>query len=177
MSNKFEIDVTAIRDDARKKMSEGVVTAGNTGNVDELIKILNQIVATEVVCVMRYTQNAISASGIDSAQVAAQFSGHAADELQHSQQAAERISQLGGSPDFDPATIARRSHTQYAAPEPTDLKAMLQENLVAERIVITTYQEIARWIGDSDPTSRRLVESILEQEEDHANDLADLLGQ
>jgi bacterioferritin len=177
MSNKFEIDVTAIRDDARKKMSEGAVTAGNTGDVDELIGILNQIVATEMVCVMRYTQNAISASGIDSAQVAGQFSEHAAEELQHGQQAAERISQLGGRPDFDPATIAKRSHTEYSSPEPTDLKAMLQENLVAERIVITTYQEIARWIGDGDPTSRRLVESILEQEEDHANDLADLLGQ
>jgi bacterioferritin len=177
MSNKFEIDVTAIRNDARKKMSEGAVTTGNTGNVEELIGILNEIVATEMVCVMRYTQNAIAASGINSAQVVAQFNEHAADELRHGQQAAERISQLGGSADFDPAVFVKRSHTQYAAPEPTDLKAMLQENLVAERIVITTYQEIARWIGDSDPTSRRLVESILEEEEDHANDLADLLGQ
>jgi len=176
MSNKFEIDVTAIRDDARKKMSEGPVTAGNTADTTQLIEILSQVVATEMVCVMRYTQNAIAASGIDSAQVAAQFTEHAAEEMQHGQRAAERISQLGGSPDLNPATLVQRSHTEYAAPEQTDLTAMLQENLVAERIVITTYQEIARWIGDSDPTSRRLIESILEQEEDHADDPTDLLG-
>ncbi len=175
-SNKFEIDVKAIREDARAKMAEGAVTAGNTADSERIIEVLNAVVATEMVCVMRYTQNAIAASGIDRAQVAKLFTEHAAEEMQHGLQAAERVSQLGGDPDFDPATLVERSYTDYVAPESTDLEKMLTENLFAERIVITAYQEIIRWIGDADPTSRRVVESILEEEEEHADDLNDLLG-
>jgi bacterioferritin len=174
--NQFEIDVTAIRDDARKHMDAGAVTSGNTIDVKRLIDVLNEVVATEVVCYLRYTQHAIAATGIDRAQVAAEFTEHAAEELQHGKWAAERVSQLGGEPDFDPTTLAQRSHTEYVTVEDADLNRMLQENLVAERIVITSYQEIIRWIGDADPTTRRLMEKILEQEEEHADDLNDLLG-
>jgi bacterioferritin len=174
--NQFEIDVTKIRDDARKHMEDGAVTDGNTVDRDRLIEILNEVVATEVVCYLRYTQHAIAATGIDRAQVAAEFTEHAAEEMQHGLWAAERVSQLGGKPDFNPDTLAERSHTEYVTVEEADLTRMLQENLVAERIVITSYQEIARWIGDADPTTRRLMEKILEQEEEHADDLNDLLG-
>jgi len=176
MANQFALDVTKIRDDARAKMSEGAVTKGNTGDTATIIDVLNDVVATEVVCYLRYSQHAIVASGVDRAQVAAEFTEHAAEELQHGLRAAERISQLGGTPDFNPATLAERSHTEYVQTEATDLTKMLEENLVAERIVITSYQEIARWIGDSDPTTRRLMEQILEEEEEHADDLNDLLG-
>ncbi len=176
MANQFALDVTKIRDDARAKMSEGAVTKGNTGDTPAIIDVLNDVVATEIVCYLRYSQHAIVASGVDRAQVAAEFTEHAAEELQHGLLAAERISQLGGTPDFNPATLAERSHTEYVQTAETDLTKMLEENLVAERIVITSYQEIARWIGDSDPTTRRLMEQILEEEEEHADDLNDLLG-
>jgi bacterioferritin len=176
MPNQFALDVTKIRNDARRQMEEGPVTATYGGDINPVLTILNQVVATEIVCYLRYTQNAIAAIGIDRAQVAAEFQEHAAEELQHGLRAAERINQLGGTPDFDPATLAQRSHTEYSAPESADLDTMLRENLVAERIVISSYQEIIRWIGDSDPTTRRLMEDILEEEEEHANDLTDLLG-
>jgi bacterioferritin len=174
--NRFEIDVTKIRDDARKHMAAGAVTDGNTVDRDRLIEILNEVIATEVVCYLRYSQHAIVATGIDRAQVAAEFTEHAAEEMQHGLWAAERVSQLGGQPDFNPGTLAKRSHTEYVTVDEADLTRMLQENLVAERIVITSYQEIIRWIGDADPTTRRLMEKILEQEEEHADDLNDLLG-
>jgi bacterioferritin len=174
--NRFEIDVTKIRDDARKHMEAGAVTDGNTIDRDRLTEILNEVIATEVVCYLRYSQHAIIATGIDRAQVAAEFTEHAAEEMQHGLWAAERVSQLGGRPDFNPGTLAKRGHTEYVTVDEADLTRMLQENLVAERIVITSYQEIIRWIGDADPTTRRLMEKILEQEEEHADDLNDLLG-
>jgi bacterioferritin len=174
--NQFELDVTAIREDARKQIDRGAVTFGNEADKARIIEILNQVIATEIVCFLRYSQHAIAATGIDRAQVAAEFTEHATEEMQHGLRAAERVSQLGGSPDFDPATLAERSHTEYAVPDETDLTRMLKENLIAERIVITTYQEIIRWIGDADPTTRRLMESILEDEEEHADDLNALLG-
>lgn len=176
MDNQFALDVTKIRDDARQHMEKGAVTAGNTADKQRLIDILNEVVATEIVCYLRYSQHAIAATGLDRAQVAAEFVEHAAEEMQHGLRAAERVSQLGGSPDFDPATLAQRSHTEYVVTAETDLTRMLEENLVAERIVITSYQEIIRWIGDSDPTTRRLMEEILAEEEEHADDLNDLLG-
>ncbi len=176
MVNQFEIDVEKIRAEARTEIEKGALTTGNTGDTARIIDVLNQIVATEMVCHLRYSQNAIVAAGIDRAQVAAEFTEHAAEELQHGLRAAERISQLGGTPDLNPATLSERSHTDYVVADDTDLKTMLRENLIAERIVITTYQEMARWIGDSDPTTRRMIESILEEEEEHADDLVDLLG-
>lgn len=175
MPNKFALDIAKIRADARAKMDQGAVTKDNTSDVDAVIGVLNEVVATEIVCWMRYTQHAIVASGINRAQVAAEFTEHAADERQHMERAAERISQLGGTPDLSPGGLSK-SHTEYVVTEATDLTKMLQENLVAERIVISSYQEIIRWLGDSDPTTRRMMESILEEEEEHADDLNDLLG-
>ncbi|RAJ39992.1 bacterioferritin [Kitasatospora sp. SolWspMP-SS2h] len=172
----FVIDVTRIRDEARQKMSDGALTATYGLDAEKVIAVLNDVVATEVVCWLRYTRHAISATGIDRAQVAAEFTEHAAEEMQHALRAAERISQLGGEPDFDPATLVQRAHTDYTTPGETDLKKMLEDNLLAERIVISTYQEIARWLGEHDPTTRRLIESILEEEEEHADDLTDLLA-
>ncbi|WP_067479743.1 ferritin-like domain-containing protein [Actinomadura hibisca] len=176
MSDDFVIDVTRIRDQVRQKMDEGPVTGTYGHDPKRVIGVLNDVVATEVVCWLRYTRHAIAASGIDRAQVSAEFTEHAKEELDHGLRAAERISQLGGDPDFDPAKLAQRSHTDYTTPPDDDLKQMLRDNLEAERIVIATYQEIIRWLGDGDPTTRRLMESILEEEEDHADDLVDLLG-
>lgn len=175
-TNQFELDVQRIREHARSNMAEGALTEGNTGDVKQLIDVLNDVVATEIVCYLRYTQHAIVATGINRAQVAAEFQEHAAEELQHAVWAAERVNQLGGSPDLNPTTMPGRSHTEYVAVGDADLTRMLEENLVAERTVITTYQEIVRWIGDDDPTTRRLLEKILAEEEEHADDLNDLLG-
>ncbi|EFL03960.1 ferritin and Dps protein [Streptomyces sp. SPB78] len=176
MANQFAIDVTRIREQARKHMTEGPVTKTYDADRARIVEVLNDVVATEVVCFLRYSQNAIAATGIDRAQVAAEFREHAGEEMQHALRAAERISQLGDQPDFDPGSLVTRSHTEYVTAEERDLQKMLRENLVAERIVITTYQEIIRWIGDGDPTTRRLMESILEEEEEHADDLIDLLA-
>jgi bacterioferritin len=175
-TNKFEIDVTKIREEARRQISDGPITATYDADKSRLIEVLNQVIATEMVCYLRYSQHAIAATGLDRAQVAAEFREHAAAELQHGLWAAERVSQLGGSPDFNPTTLAERSHTEYSTPDGADLTRMLEENLVAERIVIQTYQEIIRWVGDDDPTTRRMLEKILEEEEEHADDLNDLLG-
>lgn len=174
--NSFSIDVAAIRERARRKMTDGPVTEGYRRSAEEVIGVLNDVLATEIVCWMRYAQHAISASGIDRAQVSAEFGEHADEERDHAMRAAERISQLGGDPDFNPETIAERAHTTYETFDDTDLKGMLQENLVAERIVIESYQEIIRWLGDGDVTTRRLMEDILAEEEEHADDLMDLLG-
>jgi bacterioferritin len=173
--NEFALDITKIRANARESMAQGPVTDDNTSDVSAVIEVLNQVVATEIVCWMRYTQHAIVASGINRAQVAAEFTEHATEERHHMERAAERVSQLGGTPDLSPAGLSK-SHTDYVVTEATDLTKMLEENLVAERIVISSYQEIIRWLGDSDPTTRRLMESILEEEEEHADDLNDLLG-
>ena len=175
--SSFSIDVATIRERARAKMADGPVTENYGRSPEEVIGVLNDVLATEIVCWMRYAQHAISATGIDRAQVAAEFNEHADEERDHAMRAAERISQLGGNPDFDPKTIAARSHTTYETFDDNDLKGMLKENLIAERIVIESYQEIIRWLGDGDVTTRRIMEQILAQEEEHADDLMDLLGQ
>lgn len=174
--NSFSIDVAAIRERARQKMENGPVMTSYGRDPKEVISVLNDVLATEIVCWMRYMRHAISARGIDRAQVAAEFTEHADEERDHAMRAAERISQLGGDPDFDPATIAERAHTTYETFDDEDLKGMLRENLVAERIVIESYQEMIRWLGDGDPTTRRLLEDILAEEEEHADDILDLLG-
>ncbi|MDT0443863.1 ferritin-like domain-containing protein [Streptomyces johnsoniae] len=176
MTDDFVVDVTRIRDEARRRMEAGPVTDTYGVDKDRVIAILNDVIATEVVCWLRYTRHAIAATGIDRAQVSAEFTEHAKEEMDHALRAAERVSQLGGDPDFDPATLHERAHTDYTTPDDGDLKEMLRNNLYAERIVISTYQEIIRWLGDHDPTTRRLLESILEEEEEHADDLVDLLG-
>ena len=174
--SSFSMDVTAIREQARQKMSQGPVTETYGRDRDEVIAVMNDVLATEIVCWMRYSRHAISATGINRAQVAAEFTEHAEEERDHAMRVAERISQLGGDPDFDPATLAERSHTDYVTFADEDLPGMLKENLTAERIVIATYQEIIRWLGDGDVTSRRLMEDILAEEEEHADDILDLLG-
>ncbi|WP_016905259.1 MULTISPECIES: ferritin-like domain-containing protein [Streptomyces] len=176
MTDDFVVDVSRIRDEARKKMDEGPVTQTYGSDKDRVIQVLNEVLATEVVCWLRYTRHAIVATGIDRAQVSDEFTEHAKEELNHALMAAERISQLGGDPDFDPQTLQQRTQTDYTAPPDGDLKQMLKDNLLAERIVISTYQEIIRWLSDRDPTSRRVMEKILEEEEDHADDLLDLIG-
>jgi bacterioferritin len=175
-AGSFTTDVTAIRERARQKMEEGPVTGSYGKDPEEVIAVLNEVVATEVVCWMRYTRHAMSATGINRAQVAGEFTEHAESERGHAMRAAERISQLGGEPDFNPDTITERAHTTYQTFPDEDLEGMLRDNLTAERIVITTYQEIIRWLGDADPTTRRLLEDFLADEEEHADDLVDLLG-
>ena len=175
MRNDFAVDVTRIRDEVRQHLKQGPVTPSNTTDVDQVITVLNQVVASEMVCYLRYTQNAIVCQGIDREQVASMFQDHAAEELGHFRRVSDRINQLGGSPDMNPATMKERAHTEYSAPgDDTDLQGMIRENLVAERIVIAAYAEIIRWLGDADITSRRLIEQILKEEEDHADELNDL---
>jgi bacterioferritin len=172
----FTADIAAIRQRAREKMADGPVTGSYGKDSKEVIAVPNDVLATEIVCWMRYTQHAISATGINRAQVAAEFTEHAESERGHAMLAAGRISQLGGDPDFDPATIAVRAHTSYATHADGDLEGMLRDNLAAERIVIATYQEMIRWLGNDDPTTRRMIEGILADEEEHADDIVDLLG-
>jgi bacterioferritin len=172
----FSIDVAAIRDRARQKMDRGPVTEYYGTDPAKVVSILNEVLATEIVCWMRYTRHAISATGISRAPVAGEFTEHAEEEREHAMRIAERIGQLGGEPDFDPATLASRAHTTYETFADDDLTGMLRENLAAERIVIATYAEIIRWLGDTDIATRRLLEEILAQEEEHADDLLDLLG-
>jgi bacterioferritin len=175
-AGSFTTDIAAIRKRARQKMEDGPVTGSYGKDPKEVIAVLNEVLATEIVCWMRYTRHAISASGINRAQVTQEFTEHAEEERAHAMLAAERISQLGGDPDFDPATIAARAHTTYETFADADLEGMLRDNLTAERIVIETYQEIIRWLGNDDPTTRRLLEGILAEEEEHADDIVDLLN-
>lgn len=171
--NEFAMDLDRIRQDARREMAKGAVTGTYEADVDRVIDVLNEILATELVCVLRYKRHYYTAKGVHGPVVAAEFLEHAADEQRHADLAAERISQLGGEPDFNPAVLAERSHTEYMPGK--DLLSMIEEDLVAERIAISTYGEIVRWLGDADPTTRRVVEELLAEEEDHANDLINLL--
>jgi bacterioferritin len=172
-NNDFLTDVETLRNNAKKSLESGAVTTTYRGDVDTAIELLQSVVATELVCVLRYQMNAIAASGINSESVAAEFTEHAAEEQQHMLMAAERIDQLGGTPDMNPAGIAKRSATEYGTPG--DLIEMIKQNLIAERIVIEHYHELIRYFSDNDPTTRRMLEKILEQEEEHAADMHDLL--
>ena len=175
MPNDFAIDISRIRDEARKHLKQGALTPSDPTNVERVITVLNQVVASEMVCYLRYTQNSIVAQGIDREQVSAMFVDHANEELGHFQRVSDRINQLGGSPDMNPATMMERAITDYVEPtDETDLQGMLRENLVGERIVIEVYTEIIRWLGEDDITSRRMMEEILKEEEDHADELNDL---
>ena len=169
----FETDLDAIRKRAREHMEEGPVTDDYRANREQVIKVLNDVVATEIVCVLRYKRHQFTATGLYAQPVAQEFAEHAAEEQAHMDMAAERIVQLGGEPNLDPSGLPERAHTDYVPG--TTLVDMVKEDLVAERIVIQSYMEMIRWIGDDDPTTRRVLESILEQEEEHADDLRDLL--
>lgn len=169
----FISNVEEIRQRARKKIEDGAMTLDYQLNPEEAISILNEALATEIVCVLRYRFHYFMASGIHSAAVKEEFLQHAKEEQGHADEIAERIKQLGGKPEMNPAVIAQRSHSDYA--EGTTLSEMLKEDLIAERIAIETYREIINYFGEKDPTSRRMMEGILAVEEEHADELADLL--
>ncbi len=170
----FVNDIKKIRNRARQHIDNGAVTESYAADRDQVIKVLNEVLATELVCTLRYRRHYYTASGINADSVKAEFLQHATEEQQHADQVAERIVQLNGEPNFDPDGLATRSHAEYV--EGDDLVSMIKEDLVAERIAIETYSEIARWLGDRDPTTRRMIEQILEKEEEHAEDLASLLA-
>jgi bacterioferritin len=170
----FVSDMKKIRERAKQHIEKGAVTQGYQADADQVCKVLNEALATELVCVLRYKAHYYAATGLNSEGVKAEFLQHANDEQGHADQLAERITQLNGSPNLNPDGLASRSHSQYETSE--DLATMVKEDLIAERIAIDSYGEIVRWLGDKDPTSRRLMESILEKEEEHANDMHDLLS-
>jgi bacterioferritin len=169
----FLTDVKEIRKRAREHISEGAVTAGYKADRETVLKLLNDALATELVCTLRYRRHYFMARGIHSTSVADEFLQHAQEELGHADQIAERIVQLGGEPNFSPEGLLSRSHAEYV--EGGSLVEMIREDLVAERIAIDSYREIIDYLGENDPTSRRIMESILAVEEEHADDMADLL--
>jgi bacterioferritin len=171
--DKFVADIQNIRRRARQHMERGALTESYRANVGEVVRVLNEALATEIVCILRYKRHYFMASGIDAQPVAAEFLQHATEEQQHADWIAQRITQLGGEPNFSPEGLTTRSHAEYT--EGVTLVEMIQGDLVAERVAIETYSEIIRWLGDDDPTTRRLIEDILKMEEEHADDLANLL--
>jgi bacterioferritin len=169
----FLTDIKTLRDRARKHIENGAVTDGYKADRETVVKILNEALATEIVCVLRYRRHYFMASGIHAEGVAAEFLQHANDEQGHADQIAARIVQLKGEPDFNPEGLLMRSHAEYV--EGTTLIEMIQEDLVAERIAIDSYREMISYLGNDDPTSRRMLEEILAVEEEHADDLVNLL--
>jgi bacterioferritin len=169
----FLKNIQEIRDRARQQIEQGPITKDYTLDREQAIGILNEALATELVCVLRYKFHYFMATGIHSAAVAEEFLEHAREEQQHADRLAGRIKQLGGKPQMHPAVIAETSHSEYR--EGTSLADMIREDLVAERIAIETYREIVNYFGEQDPTSRILMEEILAKEEEHADELADLL--
>lgn len=172
-TSNFLSDIKEIRERARKNIQDGPVIEKYKGNKEKIIAILNEALATELVCVLRYRQHHFTAKGMNSEEVAAEFLVHSQEEQGHADRIAARISQLDGNPEMDPSKITGRSHAQYVECE--KLEDMIKENLVAERIAIESYLEMIHYIGDSDPTTRRMLEDILAVEEEHADDLANLL--
>jgi bacterioferritin len=169
----FLTDVQELRARARKNLEEGAITPAYGGDVKQAIEILQAVLATEIVCVLRYTQNAVAATGIASDSVREEFDEHASEERKHMRAVAERINQLGGDPNFSPEGLLTRSASQYAIGG--NLVEMIKENLIAERIACEHYRELIRYFGDRDPTTRVMLEGILANEEEHANDMHDLL--
>jgi len=170
----FTMDVKSIRDRARKQMEKGAMTPGYKAKADVVLRLLNEALATELVCTMRYRRHYFMAKGIHSDSVKSEFLQHAQEEQVHADGLAERIVQLGGEPNFSPVGILDRSHSEYA--EGTTLEDMIREDFVAERIAIDSYRQMIDYIGTDDPTTRRLLEEITAKEEEHAEDLASLLG-
>ncbi|QMU69926.1 bacterioferritin [Streptacidiphilus sp. P02-A3a] len=169
----FLTDIETLRDRARKEIDKGPVTDAYGADLKRVLQVLNEALATEIVCVLRYKRHYYTASGLYSEPVAAEFLEHAGEEQQHADKLAERIAQLGGEPDFNPDTLSTRAHTPYDAS--AGLIAMVREDLVAERVAVASYTEIIQWLGDKDPTTRRVFEDLLAQEEEHADDLRSLL--
>lgn len=171
----FLSDINQLRARAREQMEKGPVTSAYGADVDRVIEVLNQSLATELVCVLRYRQHHFAATGLAATPVAEEFLQHANEEQQHADLLAQRIIQLGGVPDMNPQTLTGRAHSQYVTAR--ELRSMIEENLVAERIAIAAYTEIINWLGDGDPTTRRVFEEILATEEEHAEDMLSLLEQ
>ena len=172
----FVLDIEAIRARARSHIEHGAVTDSYRADRGTVIRVLNEVLATELVCMLRYKRHAITApklGGIAGEAVATELGTHASEEQEHADRIAARIVELGGEPDYDPKNLASRSHSEYVAG--SSLKQMLQEDLVAERIAIGTYAEVIRYLGDDDPTTRRMMEDILSKEEEHADELSDWL--
>jgi bacterioferritin len=175
MSNQpFLTDIKTLRERARRHIEQGAVTEGYQADRDTVVRLLNEALATEIVCTLRYKRHFFMASGINAESVAAEFLEHANDEQQHADQIAQRIVQLGGAPNFSPEGLLMRSHAEYVEGE--SLEDMIKEDLVAERIAIDTYREMVQYLGNDDPTTRRLMEEILAVEEEHADDMAGLLA-
>jgi bacterioferritin len=170
----FLTDIKELRRRARQHISEGAVTEGYRANRETVIKILNEALATEIVCVLRYKRHYFMAQGIHSDPIAAEFLQHANEEQGHADQIAGRIVQLGGAPNLDPDGLTSRSHSEYV--EGQTLLEMIQEDLIAERIAIDSYTEMIRYVGEDDITTRRMLESILAVEEEHAEDLSSFLA-
>ena len=156
---------------ARKSLDDGAVTPAYGPHRESIIKLLNDSLATELVCVLRYKRHHFMASGLSSPKIAEEFMVHAKEESDHADRIAKRIVQLGGEPDFSPSTLLERSHADYD--ESNDLKTMIRANLVAERVAVETYRQMIRLIGDIDSTTRRMLEDILADEEEHAEELSD----
>jgi bacterioferritin len=169
----FLTDITTLRERARRNIGDGGLTHSYEGDPKKAIAILQTVLATEIVCVLRYTMHAVAATGISSDGVKEEFDEHAKDESEHARAVAERINQLGGKPDFNPKGLASRSASQYG--DADQLVEMIKENLIAERIAVDHYRELIRYFGDRDPGTRRLLATILAKEEEHANDMHDLL--
>lgn len=171
----FLSDIKTLRERARRHIEQGAITEGYRADRETVIKVLNEALATEIVCVLRYKRHYFMASGIHAESVAAEFLQHANDEQGHADQIAARIVQLGGAPDFNPQGLLTRSHAEYVEGE--TLTDMIKEDLVAERIAIDSYREIIQYLGNDDPTTRRMMEDILAVEEEHADDLVNLLDE
>ena len=166
-------DVETLRRQAREHIDDGPITEAYGADRERVIAVLNEVLATELVCYLRYKRHYFTATGINATAAAAEFLEHATQEQQHADMAATRITQLQGEPDFNPDVLSKRSHAEYT--EGSNLLEMVKEDLVAERIAIASYSEIVRWLGDNDTTTRRMIEQILEVEEEHADDLIKLL--
>jgi len=173
MSGAFLSDIQTLRKRAREHIAQGAVTPGYHADRSVVLKLLNEALATEIICTLRYKRHYFMAKGIHAEGVAAEFLEHAGEEQQHADQIAARIVQLGGAPDFSPDGLASRSHAEYV--EGGSLEEMIKEDLIAERIAIDSYREVAQYIGEKDPTTRRIMEEILAKEEEHADDMATLL--
>jgi len=170
----FLSDVKTLRERARKNLEQGAVTETYIGDVKKTIEILQSVLATEIVCVLRYQMHAVAAQGISSDAVKAEFLEHAKEEQEHVMQVAERINQLGGSPNFNPEGLLSRSVSEYGKQD-LDLVEMIKENLIAERIAVDHYRELIRYFGNDDPGTKSMLQGILRVEEEHANDMHDLL--
>jgi bacterioferritin len=172
-AESFLTDIKTLRERARKHIENGAVTEGYSADRETVIKLLNEALATEIVCVLRYRRHYFMATGINAESVAAEFLQHANEEQGHADEIARRIVQLKGEPNFNPEGLLSRSHAEYV--EGTSLIDMIKEDLVAERIAIDSYREMITYFGNDDPTSRRMMEGILAMEEEHADDLVTLL--